>query len=86
MGILRSLNRRVSWLMAEKSFESPLIVTMARAIGTLPVPRAMDVSRPGKGTICLPKPMSNPRLPKGIQMDFYFVRLWDGLLTLSTAE
>ncbi|PMD25606.1 hypothetical protein NA56DRAFT_698665 [Hyaloscypha hepaticicola] len=46
---------------------------MARAIGTLPVPRAMDIPRPGKGTICLPEPMSNPRLPKGIRMDFYFL-------------
>jgi glycerol-3-phosphate O-acyltransferase/dihydroxyacetone phosphate acyltransferase len=70
MRILRSLNRRVSWLMAEKSFERPFIGRMARSIGALPVSRAMDVSKPGKGTIFLPEPKSNPRLLKGIGTDF----------------
>jgi glycerol-3-phosphate O-acyltransferase/dihydroxyacetone phosphate acyltransferase len=56
--------------MAEKSFERPFIGRMARAIGALPVSRGMDVSKPGKGTIFLPEPKSNPRLLKGIGTDF----------------
>jgi len=68
--ILLSFNRRVSWLMAEKSFQKPFIGRMATAIGALPVSRAMDVARPGKGTIFLPEPISNPRLLKGIGTDF----------------
>jgi hypothetical protein len=53
-----------------KSFGSILIVTMARAIGALPV----SVSSPGKRTICLPEPISNPRVPKGDPDGCFFVR------------
>ncbi|KAE9370553.1 hypothetical protein N431DRAFT_426908 [Stipitochalara longipes BDJ] len=70
MDILLSLNRRVSWLMAEKSFKRPFIGSMATAIGALPVSRAMDVAQPGNGTILLPEPISNPQLLKGIGTNF----------------
>jgi glycerol-3-phosphate O-acyltransferase / dihydroxyacetone phosphate acyltransferase len=70
MRILRSLNRRVSWLMAEKSFSRPFIGRLATAIGALPVSRAMDISKPGKGTIFLPRSKSNPRFLKGVGTDF----------------
>ena len=55
--MLRSLNCHVSWLWPEPS-------------ARLPLSRATDVSRPGKGMVCLPEPVSNPRLPKGIRTDF----------------
>ena len=70
MRILRSFNRRISWLMAEKSFSRPFIGRMATAIGALPVSRAMDISKPGKGTIFLPKAKSNPRFLKGVGTNF----------------
>lgn len=70
MRILRSLSRRVSWLMAEKSFDRPFIGRMAKAIGALPVSRAMDISKPGNGAVYLPEAKSNPRLLKGIGTNF----------------
>jgi len=68
--ILLTLNRRVSWLMAEKSFSRPFIGNLAKGIGALPVSRAMDVAQPASGTILLPDATSNPQLLKGIGTNF----------------
>ena len=68
--ILLTLNRRVSWLMAEKSFSRPFIGNLATSIGALPVSRAMDVAQPASGTILLPDATSNPQLLKGIGTNF----------------
>jgi glycerol-3-phosphate O-acyltransferase/dihydroxyacetone phosphate acyltransferase len=70
MRIMRSLNRRVSWLMAAKSFERPFIGTMARLIGAVPVTRAMDQMKAAEGTVYLPDPAENPRLLRGIGTKF----------------
>ncbi|KAH8661689.1 hypothetical protein BGZ60DRAFT_90982 [Tricladium varicosporioides] len=70
MKILRSLNHRISWLMAAKSFNRSFIGAMARAIGAVPVSRAMDVARPAAGTIYLPSPKNDPRLLKGTGTNF----------------
>jgi glycerol-3-phosphate O-acyltransferase/dihydroxyacetone phosphate acyltransferase len=70
MRILRSLNRRISWLMAEKSFHRPFVGAMAKLIGAVPVSRAMDLAKPGEGTIYLPEPATSPLLLRGIRTDF----------------
>jgi glycerol-3-phosphate O-acyltransferase/dihydroxyacetone phosphate acyltransferase len=70
MRILRSVDRRISWLMAEKSFARPFIGSLASAIGALPVSRAMDIARPGRGAVFLPEPCTDPKFLRGIGTDF----------------
>ncbi|TVY83219.1 putative acyltransferase [Lachnellula suecica] len=71
MRILKSYaNRRVSFLIAEKSMKEPYIGTMAGAMGALPVARGMDKAKAGKGTIYLPNPDDDPTLIYGEGTDF----------------
>lgn len=71
MRVLRSeAHRRISWLIAEKSFRRKFIGMLARGIGTVPVSRAMDNMKPGKGTIYLPDPVNQPTLVRGVGTDF----------------
>ncbi|KAK0120426.1 hypothetical protein ONS96_010642 [Cadophora gregata f. sp. sojae] len=70
MKILRSLNRQISWLMAEKSFQRPFVGTMASIMGAVPISRAIDVAKPAKGTILLLDPVNNPRTLTGIATNF----------------
>lgn len=67
---MRSLDRRVSWLMAEKSFKDPIVGPFARLIGAVPVARAMDSMKAAEGTVFLPDPTGNPRLLQGIGTKF----------------
>ncbi|KZF23755.1 hypothetical protein L228DRAFT_253014 [Xylona heveae TC161] len=68
--IMRNMNRQVSWLMAEKSFERKFVGEIARKLGTVPVARTMDRAKPGKGSVYLPDPIENPLLLRGIGTDF----------------
>lgn len=71
MRILKAhANRRVSFLIAEKSMREPYIGTMAGFMGALPVTRAMDNIKPAKGTIYLPEPDNDPTLIEGVGTDF----------------
>ncbi|PKY02576.1 putative glycerol-3-phosphate acyltransferase Sct1 [Aspergillus campestris IBT 28561] len=71
MRVLRSeAHRRISWLIAEKSFRRKFIGMLARGIGTVPVSRAMDNMKPGKGMIYLPDPVNQPTLVRGVGTDF----------------
>jgi glycerol-3-phosphate O-acyltransferase/dihydroxyacetone phosphate acyltransferase len=70
MRIMKSINRRVSWLMAEKSFDKPIIGPLARLIGAVPVSRAMDNTKAVPGTVYLPDPDENPKLLHGIGTSF----------------
>lgn len=71
MRVMRSeLKRRISFLIAEKSFKRKFIGFLARSAGALPVARAMDSMKPGKGTVYLPDPVNNPTLLKGIGTKF----------------
>ncbi|KAJ5138713.1 Phospholipid/glycerol acyltransferase [Penicillium bovifimosum] len=71
MRVIRSeAHRRISWLIAAKSFERKFIGFLARGIGTLPVARAMDNLKPGTGTIYLPDPVNEPTLLRGIGTNF----------------
>jgi glycerol-3-phosphate O-acyltransferase/dihydroxyacetone phosphate acyltransferase len=70
MRIMRTLSRRISWLMAEKSFERPFIGIMASLVGVVPVTRAMDNAKSADGTVYLPDPERNPRLLRGVGTKF----------------
>lgn len=71
MRVIRSeAHRRISWLIAEKSFRRKFIGLLARGIGTLPVARAMDNLKPGTGTIYLPDPINQPTLLRGVGTNF----------------
>jgi glycerol-3-phosphate O-acyltransferase/dihydroxyacetone phosphate acyltransferase len=67
---MRVLNRRVSWLMAEKSFHVFFIGRAATIMGALPVARAQDDMKAGKGTVYLPDPENEPLLLRGRGTDF----------------
>ncbi|KAJ5183681.1 hypothetical protein N7492_001297 [Penicillium capsulatum] len=71
MRVIRSeAHRRISWLIAEKSFRRKFIGLLARGIGTLPVARAMDNLKPGAGTVYLPDPVNEPTLLRGVGTNF----------------
>ncbi|KAE8410545.1 hypothetical protein BDV36DRAFT_277499 [Aspergillus pseudocaelatus] len=71
MRVMRSeARRRISWLIAEKSFRRKFIGLLARSIGTVPVARAMDNMKPGQGTIYMPDPINQPTLIRGVDTDF----------------
>ena len=70
MRIMKSLNRRISWLMAEKSFDKPIIGPLARLVGAVPVSRAMDNIKSAEGAIYLLDPTGNPRSLGGIGTKF----------------
>ncbi|KAL4976653.1 hypothetical protein BDW66DRAFT_134497 [Aspergillus desertorum] len=71
MRVLRTeAHRRISFLIAEKSFRRKFIGLLARGIGTVPVARAMDLLKPGQGTIYLPDPINQPTLLRGVGTNF----------------
>ncbi|KAJ6163125.1 hypothetical protein N7497_003104 [Penicillium chrysogenum] len=86
MRVIRSeAQRRISWLIADKSFKRKFIGFLARSVGTLPVARAMDNLKPGTGTIYLPDPINQPTLLRGVGTNFEgkgFER--DGTIALPT--
>lgn len=62
--------RRVSFLTAEKSLREPYIGPLAVRMGALPVTRAMDNIRPGKGEVSLADPTGDKTLLRGRNVDF----------------
>lgn len=71
MRVLRMhAQRRVSFLIAEKSMKRRFIGTMAAALGALPVARALDSVKPAKGKIYLPEPEKDPTLVYGVATEF----------------
>ncbi|KAL8825854.1 MAG: hypothetical protein Q9170_007634 [Blastenia crenularia] len=63
-------NRRISFLIAEKSMREPYIGPLAAAMGALPVVRAMDQVRPGIGQIYLPNADDAPTTVRAKEVDF----------------
>ena len=63
-------NRRISFLIADKSMREPYIGPMAAAMGALPVVRAMDQTKPGTGQIYLPSPDDAPTTVRAKGVDF----------------
>lgn len=71
MRLLRSeAKRRIYWLVAESSTKRAFIGAMSRAIGSLPVARALDFLKPAEGKIYLPDPVNDPTLLRGVDTDF----------------
>lgn len=71
MRVLRTdANRRVSFLIAEKSMKRRFIGTASAAVGALPVSRALDSVKAAKGKIFLASPEDDPTLIHGIDTDF----------------
>ncbi|EXJ82212.1 acetyltransferase [Capronia epimyces CBS 606.96] len=71
MRILKTeANRRISYLIAEKSTKRMFIGFMSAASGAISVGRALDKVKPAKGKIYLPDPENDPTLIRGIDTDF----------------
>lgn len=63
-------NRRISFLIADKSMREPYIGPMAAAMGALPVVRAMDQVKSGVGLIQIPDPINASTVVRGEGVDF----------------
>ena len=70
MRVLRlEAHRRIAILMAESSMQRKFIGACARQMGVVPVARAMDMTKAGKGKIYLPD-KSDPLLIRGVGTQF----------------
>ena len=78
--------RRIAFLIAEKSMRQWPIGDFARAAGAVPVGRAMDSTKPGKGMIYLPDPANDPTLVRGVGTQFDKEAEVGGLLVLPVFE
>ncbi|CZT40927.1 probable CTR1 suppressor protein [Rhynchosporium secalis] len=63
-------HRRAAFLIAAKSMNRWLIGWFARKVGAVPVGRALDMVKPGSGTIYLPDPINDPLLVRGVGTRF----------------
>lgn len=69
MRTMRSLRRRISWLMASKSFDKPIIGPLAVGVGAVPVSRVMDELKVATGNVFLDD--EDWSLMRGVGTDFY---------------
>lgn len=65
-----SCHRRAAFLIAAKSMKRWLIGWFARKVGAVSVGRALDLVKPGSGTVYLPDPVNDPLLIRGIGTKF----------------
>ncbi|KPI43517.1 putative acyltransferase [Cyphellophora attinorum] len=63
-------NRRISWLIAEKSTKRKFVGAMSRAVGSIPVGRALDKVKKAEGRISLPDAEGDATLIEGQGVDF----------------
>jgi glycerol-3-phosphate O-acyltransferase / dihydroxyacetone phosphate acyltransferase len=63
-------HRRAAFLIAAKSMDRWLIGWFARKVGAVPVGRALDMVKPGPGTIYFPDPIDDPLLVRGVGTKF----------------
>ncbi|KAM3075494.1 Glycerol-3-phosphate/dihydroxyacetone phosphate acyltransferase [Clarireedia jacksonii] len=63
-------HRRVAFLIAAKSMGQFIVGWFARKVGAVPVGRALDMVKPGSGTIYLPDPINDPLLVRGVGTKF----------------
>jgi glycerol-3-phosphate O-acyltransferase / dihydroxyacetone phosphate acyltransferase len=61
--------RRVSILIAEKSYRRKFIGLFASRVGAIPVSRAMDLTKPATGKIYMPD-VNDPTLIRGVGTNF----------------
>lgn len=79
-------HRRIAFLIAEKSMRRKFIGAFARAVGALPVARALDSLKAAAGTIYLPDPINNPTLLRGVGTQFDKQAQIGGLLVLPSVN
>src|SRR5690348_14203780 len=68
--VKKEADRRIQFLIAEKSMKRKFIGTMAGLTGVVPVGRAMDMTKPAKGKVYLPDPVNDPCLLRGVDTNF----------------
>lgn len=78
--------RRISWLIAEKSMKRRFIGGAASLLGPVSVGRALDSTKPGTGKIYLPDPARDPLLVRGNGTNFEKEAEIAGLLVLPTVN
>ncbi|KAL8914731.1 MAG: hypothetical protein Q9171_000744 [Xanthocarpia ochracea] len=78
--------RRIAWLIAEKSMKRKFIGGAARLLGPVSVGRALDSTKPGAGKIYLPDPLGDPLLIRGKGTNFEKQAEVGGLLVLPTVH
>lgn len=74
--------RRITWLIAEKSMRRWFIGAIARIVGAVPVGRALDMTKAATGKIHLPDPKNSPALIRGKGTKFDTEAQVGGLLVL----
>ncbi|CAG8606968.1 996_t:CDS:2, partial [Acaulospora morrowiae] len=68
--LMNNCQRRVSFLIAEKSMKRKYVGLMARAVHAIPVARPQDLAERGKGKIFLEDRVSDPTRITGIGTEF----------------
>ncbi|KAI4161781.1 MAG: hypothetical protein LQ342_004614 [Letrouitia transgressa] len=77
--------RRIAWLIAEKSMRRRFIGGVSRLIGAVPVGRALDSTKPGAGKVYMPN-TTDPTLIRGNGTNFEKEAQKGGLLVLPTVN
>lgn len=78
--------RRIAFLIAAKSMRRKFIGAFARAVGALPVARALDSLKAADGTIYLPDPINSPTLLHGVGTQFKKQAQAGGLVVLPSVN
>ncbi|KAH3984926.1 hypothetical protein HBH52_054310 [Parastagonospora nodorum] len=68
--VKKEADRRIQFLIADKSMKRRFIGTMAGLTGVVPVGRAMDMTKTAEGKIYLPDPINDPTLLRGVGTNF----------------
>ncbi|KAF1911227.1 hypothetical protein BDU57DRAFT_566718 [Ampelomyces quisqualis] len=68
--VKKEADRRIQFLIADKSMKRRFIGAMAGLTGVVPVGRAMDMTKPAQGKVYLPDPINDPCLLRGIGTNF----------------
>jgi glycerol-3-phosphate O-acyltransferase / dihydroxyacetone phosphate acyltransferase len=85
--IRREARRRVAFLIAAKSMTRAIVGQGARAVGAVPVGRALDSAKSAPGKIYLPDPDNEPLLVRGHGTNFETKQFQvGGLLVLPTVN
>lgn len=79
-------HRRFSILTAEKSMRRKFIGACSRAIGAVPVARALDSTKAGTGKIYFPDPKNDQTLVRGVDTRFDKEAQIGGLLVLPSVQ
>ncbi|KAI9293959.1 hypothetical protein K502DRAFT_317659 [Neoconidiobolus thromboides FSU 785] len=66
----RHSGRRIYYLIAKKSYDRPLIGDLAKLTGSIPVARAQDYAKEGKGKLRILERYNNPLLITGTDSKF----------------